>query len=242
MKLTPFRIDAIVDDEEITIFPVLIETANGNYLVDCGYEETVDELIAGLQNLGIDLSGLNGIIITHDDIDHLGGLSELKKRKPNLKIYCGSHEEDSVAGVIKSERLVQAEHLLEGMPARLKPWGLEFIRRQESIKRCGVDQSLEDNEVFANDIVVIHTPGHTKGHISLYIPTEKTVITGDALVIINGKPDIANPNYTLDLKRAHESVEKIRNLKPERLICYHGGVIEGDPDQLLSELSGAVTT
>lgn len=242
MKLTPFKIDAIVDDEDITIFPVLIETANGNYLVDCGYEETVDELIAGLQNLGIDLSGLNGIIITHDDIDHLGGLYELRKRNPRLKVYCGSHEKDSVAGAIKSERLVQAQHLLEGMPARLQPWGLEFIRRQESIKRCGVDQSLEDNEVFVNDIVVIHTPGHTKGHISLYIPAEKTVITGDALVIINGKPDIANPNYPLDLKKTLESVEKIRNLKPERLICYHGGVIEGDPDQLLSELTGAVTT
>lgn len=242
MKLIPFRIDAIIDNEETTICPVLIETANGNYLVDCGYEETVDELIAGLQNLGTDLSSLNGIIITHDDIDHLGGLYELKKRNPHLKVYCGSHEKDSVAGVIKSERLVQAERLLEGMPARLKPWGLEFIRRLESIKRCAVDKPLEDNEIIANDIVVIHTPGHTKGHISLYIPGEKTVITGDALVIVNGKPDIANPNYTLDMKRTLESVEKIRNLKPERLICYHGGVIEGDPDQLLSGLTGPVTT
>jgi len=232
MKLTPLRINSIVDNEEITIFPVLIETANGNYLVDCGYEETVDELTAGLQSLGVDLSGLNGIIITHDDIDHLGGLDELKKRNPRLKVYCGSHEKDSVTGVIKSERLLQAERLLEGMPTRLKPWGLEFIRRLESIKRCKVDKSLEDNEIFGNDIVVIHTPGHTKGHISLYIPGERTVITGDALVIINSKPDIANPNYTLDMKKAMQSVEKIWSLKPERLICYHGGVIEDNPYEI----------
>lgn len=226
MNLTSFKINAIVDGEEMTIFPVLIETSNGKYLVDCGYEETVDAFISALRNQGVNLSDLNGIIITHDDIDHLGGLYELKRQNPHLKVYCGTHEKYSVTGTVKSERLLQAERLLETMPDKLKPWGLAFIRRLESIKRCEVDEPLEDNEVIDNEIVVIHTPGHTKGHISLYIPLEKAVITGDALVFINGKLDIANPHYILYVEAALESAEKIKNLKPERLFCYHGGVID----------------
>lgn len=226
MKLSSFKVSAIVDGEEMTIFPVLIETSNGKYLVDCGYEDTVDAFVSELQKLGVNLSDLSGVIVTHDDIDHLGGLYELKKRCLHLKVYCGIHEKNSVAGIIKSERLLQAERMLETMPDKLKPWGLAFIRRLEGIKRCAVDKPLVDNEVIDDEIVVIHTPGHTKGHISLYIPQEKAVITGDALVYMNGKLDIANPNYTLDVKAALESAEKIRNLKPEKLFCYHGGVIE----------------
>lgn len=241
MKLTPIKINTILDNEEFIFFPVLIETENGNYLVDCGYEETVDKLISELQNLGIDLHNLNGVIITHDDIDHLGGLYELKKRNPNLKIYCGSHEKPSVAGLVKSERLIQAENLLKSILAKLKPWALEFIHRLESIKRCDDVIALEDNTLFENELVIIHTPGHTKGHISLYYPREKTVIPGDAIVFINGKLDIANPNYTLDIHKALESVEKIKNLKPQKLICYHGGIIEDDLDKKLIRLTEIYT-
>ena len=70
------------------------------------------------------------------------------------------------------------------------------------------------------------TPGHTKGHISIYLPECSTLITGDALVLEDGRLTIANPQYTLDLERANESAEKIRALDVKTIICYHGGVGE----------------
>ena len=47
----------------------------------------------------------------------------------------------------------------------------------------GVDRIVEDGEElpFCGGITVIHTPGHTPGHICLYIGQNKTLIAGDAL-------------------------------------------------------------
>lgn len=77
--------------------------------------------------------------------------------------------------------------------------------------------------ILDNNCKVIATPGHTSGHISLYFPNLKSVITGDAAVNEDHKLVIANPNFCLNFKRAVESLAKIKNLKAENYYCYHGG-------------------
>lgn len=77
---------------------------------------------------------------------------------------------------------------------------------------------------------------HTAGHISLYIPEIKTLVAADALVIENGELEIANPQCTLDIKTAIESVKKIAGLKIKKLICYHGGMMETGIDSPLKGL------
>ena len=72
-----------------------------------------------------------------------------------------------------------------------------------------VDVMLGNGDEVAEGIVAVSTPGHTKGHISIFLPGSSTVITGDAL----------------DLDRAKESAEKIRALVAKTIICYHGGEV-----------------
>jgi glyoxylase-like metal-dependent hydrolase (beta-lactamase superfamily II) len=55
---------------------------------------------------------------------------------------------------------------------------------------------------------VIATPGHTPGHISLYLPELDTIISGDAMALENGKPVIANPQFTLNMEEAAASMER----------------------------------
>lgn len=236
MELKILKIEKTIGNEDVVIFPVLIQFEDRNYLIDCGYEETVDELVSELNASGLALSELTGVIISHDDHDHLGGLSALKNRNKALKIYCGSIETDSVSGKIKSERLVQAENSLCGIPEEYKEWALGFIDMLKRVQRVSVDECFEDNEVFENEMLILHTPGHTKGHISFYFPKEKILIAGDAVVVENGEPDIANPAYTLDIKQAVSSVEKIKALAPAKIICYHGGVFDDRIDEKLTGL------
>lgn len=236
MKLSILKIEKKIDEQNIVLFPVLIQNENRNYLVDCGYEETFAELSNELELLGIRIKDLTGVIITHDDHDHLAGLKVLKKYNPDLKIFCGEYEKHSISGFVKSERLIQAEKSLSVIPEERKSWALEFIRKLKNIQRFNVDVTFTDNEIFEKELTIVNTPGHTKGHISLYHTKERTLIAGDAIVIENNELNIANPNFTLDLESAIKSVEKIKNLKPLKIICYHGGVLESKVDKKLTQL------
>ena len=69
---------------------------------------------------------------------------------------------------------------------------------------------------------VIDTPGHTPGHISLYLPAQGTVVTGDAMVLEQGSPAVANPQFAFDLAAAQASLERLVDLGAARYICYHG--------------------
>lgn len=236
MKLTVLKIKRVTPEETNEIFPVLLQQDERSYLVDCGYEETAEALKAELENCGIALKDLTGIIITHDDYDHLGGLKHLKHVNQHLKIYCGEQEADSVSGLVKPERLIQAETSLESVPPELRDWAENFIHRLKKVQRFGVDKGFADQEIFEQEILVVHTPGHTMGHISLFLINEMTLIAGDALVIEEGRFNIANPDFTLDLETAVKSVEKIRKLNPRKIICYHGGVMAGNIDAELEAL------
>jgi len=83
---------------------------------------------------------------------------------------------------------------------------------------------------------VVHTPGHMPGHISLYLPASRTMIAGDAVVIQEDKLEIANPQFTLDMAEAVRSIERLLSYEIDHLICYHGGVFQGQVKQALEQL------
>lgn len=236
MEIIILKIEYILDGQQLVLHPVLISQESEIFLVDCGYEETFEALKSELKSIDIQPEDLTGVLITHDDIDHLGGLKLLKQYNQNLTIYCGEFEKDSISGIVKSERLVQGEMSLTTLPEEHQSRAIDFIQKLKKIQRFPVDEVFADGEIFKNELVVIHTPGHTKGHISFFYPKEKILIAGDALVIDNGTFNIANPAFTLDLAQAIQSVQKLKSLKPKKIICYHGGVMDENIDTHLEDL------
>lgn len=92
------------------------------------------------------------------------------------------------------------------------------------MRHVSVDQKVQDGDkIFEGQCTIIETPGHTSGHISLFIPSLDSVITGDAAVNEGQKLVIANPNFCLDMIKAEKSLKKIKNLHATNYFCYHGG-------------------
>jgi len=236
IRIIPLHIKGMVEQEEVEIFPTLLQIGSSYFLVDCGYMETTAELENTLNANGVSIESLDGVILTHDDHDHLGGLHYLKVKKRSLKIYCGKWESASISGRIKSERQVQFEASLPYLNEDQKKWALNFIQKLKNIPKFPVDYEFHDFEVFDGEITVLYTPGHTNGHISLYLEKEKVLIAGDALVIQDGTFEIANPEYTLDLAAAVKSIEKIRALNPKKVYCYHGGLMKHDVLEKINRL------
>src|SRR5579872_5011773 len=101
------------------------------------------------------------IVITHAHIDHIGGAVKLRART-GAPVYM--HEDDKPL----SDRLdIQARWL--GMETPENP-GIDTPAHEGDVIRAG-----------AVEAHVLHTPGHTPGSISLYLPVEKKLIAGDTL-------------------------------------------------------------
>ncbi len=66
----------------------LMDTSEGYILVDCATtDEDVDGyIIPALGKLGVELSCVKKIVITHDHSDHAGGLAQILKRMPHIEV------------------------------------------------------------------------------------------------------------------------------------------------------------
>ncbi|NDK57415.1 MBL fold metallo-hydrolase [Pontibacter fetidus] len=224
--------------QDEVLYPVMLRNSSELLLVDCGYAGSLPMLQKAAASYGILLDNLTGILITHHDIDHMGGLQELKAAFPKAKVYASALEEPYISGRKKSLRLQQAEALYHTVPDEQRAWARQFQESLKVVQPVAVDVVLTENEVPASwgDIHIILTPGHMPGHISVYLPQSKTLIAADAVVAAQEELDLANPNYTLDLPQAVKSVKKLQQLELERIICYHGGVVDGAIHEKLDKL------
>lgn len=224
-KIVMLDINFEYGDEMQTINPVLLIDKNDVVLVDCGYPNFLSLLEDEMKSKGIDPNSLTKVLITHHDDDHMGSLSELKEKYPNIKVVSSEIDSEYISGKKKSLRLEQAEKVLKDLPEEQKQFGIEFCETLRKIKPVNVDILVKDGDYFdwGGGCQVISTPGHMPGHISLYLKETNSVITGDAAVIENNKLVIANPQFALDLELAKKSLEKLISMNADNYYCYHGG-------------------
>lgn len=224
MKIIELPIEFEFNGQKNNINPSLIISKNELTLVDTGYPNFLPFIENEILKNGYEMKNLKNIIITHYDIDHIGSLYDFKEKYPYINMIASEVESKYINGEMKSERLVQAEEMLENMPIQEIEFGKWFIQQLKNLKHVSIDEKVHDGDwILDNQCRVVATPGHTSGHISLYFPSLKAVIAGDAAVIENHELVIANPHFCLNVEKAEQSLRKIKDLKAENYYCYHGG-------------------
>ncbi|MBD8837382.1 MBL fold metallo-hydrolase [Paenibacillus sp. CFBP 13594] len=207
-----------LDFERNIIHPVLIWDEEMVVLIDTGFPGQYDDLCIALEKIGVPINQLKAVILTHQDVDHIGCLPEiLKECGPQVKIY--AHELD--------------KPYIEGQLPLLKDSHLEHPPMGK------VDETVTDGQElpFCGGIRVIHTPGHTPGHISLYLIGSKTLIAGDSMYSVEGMLGGIHEPTTLDIETARCSLKKYMELDISSVVCYHGGLTHRNVKEQISELS-----
>ena len=215
---------------EELIHPILIQDESNCILVDCGFVGSLPLIETEIKRHGLKTEEITGIILTHHDHDHMGAAAAFKRKYPTIKIYASEQEAPYISGTEKPLRLIQAEEMQKILPPEQQEFGRAFCGLLRSVEPVEVDVPLQNGDYFdwGGGCKIIATPGHTPGHISLYLPELKTIIAGDAIALKDREPVIANPHFTLDSDSAASSISKLLNMDVSQIICYHGGEYRPD--------------
>lgn len=197
-------------DHELVINPVAVETPRGLILVDVGLPGAVEQLSVHLEDVGFDWDDVWTVLLTHHDGDHVGALPDVLDRTDALVV---AHR-DEVPYVDGREEPVKGGEAV-GIP---------------------VDVELADGVSFrteAGPMRVVETPGHSPGHVSLHFPESGLLVAGDALTAEDGLAG-PKPEFTLDMDEAAVSVGRLADLDVDGVVCYHGGYVEADSEEVRS--------
>jgi glyoxylase-like metal-dependent hydrolase (beta-lactamase superfamily II) len=221
----PLRVDYVLFGKAKTIYPVMLVDGESRILVDCGYPGFLPKLERASADAGIPFAELTGVVITHCHYDHCGSLPDIKGKYPKALIMASAPDALALGGEEKPDLARQSQALYEASPEFKKARSNQPRPKLTVIKPVPVDIILKGGDVmpWRGGTEIIATPGHTPGHISLFVRGENAIIAGDALVIVGGRLRAANPRYSLDPKEAKASAEKLMNMRADTYICYHGG-------------------
>lgn len=210
---------------EVTVHPVLLVDPDGATLVDTGFPGQFEDLKTAVEQAVGSMGAICRILLTHQDIDHIGNAAAVKEAAGGADVL--AHPED-VPYIEGRKRLIKADP--ERMRVTLASASPEVQKQAETVFRSlpsvQVDRTVADGDVLPvhGGLRVIHTPGHTPGHVSLYLPGERLLIAGDALIVEGEKVMGPNPANTLDVDMAWRSVGRLAAQAPDAVVAYHGGL------------------
>ena len=132
------------------------EASREAIVIDPG--DNIDQILEILARLNLKVKA---IVITHAHIDHIGGAAKLKAAT-GAPVYMNDNDAP----------------LYDALETQAGWLGIPTPGRTE------IDSPLRDGDLLrlgATELLALHTPGHTQGSVSLWIPSENKLLAGDTL-------------------------------------------------------------
>ncbi len=232
----PMRFGAVAG----TIYPLLMwDENNGATLVDTGVPGSHVAIQGHLARLGLGWKDIRRIILTHQDIDHIGGANAVVEAS-GAEVLAHAGDLPYIQG---EKRLLKMdpsriETIVQALPAEERDRVRALFSNPPKVH---VSRTVADGEQlpYRGGVTVIHTPGHTPGHISLFLAADRLLVAGDALRADKGALQGPSPQATPDLPQATSSLRKLLDLLIDRVLCYHGGISEANVRGRLRELAAS---
>jgi glyoxylase-like metal-dependent hydrolase (beta-lactamase superfamily II) len=211
----------------------LLDDGTDLTLIDTLFDTDAGRIIDRISAIGKGVEDLKHIVLTHAHRSHLGGLATLKALS-GATVYSHAWEADIVAG----ERTAQPISPIPMRPLGVY-WRVYYLQLGAALGRgkhppCPVDATLEDGDMVG-PTTVLHTPGHTPGHLAFWWPDRRVLFAGDAVATY---PEFETgwPAFTLNPTQHRTSVRRMAELDPEVLAVGHGDPLTAGAAERLRSL------
>lgn len=145
-----------------------------------------------------------GLWLTHGHFDHFADHAAVRKRVPDVQILIHVLDEPKA-------RQPEMQTRLFGLPLAIPPLSPDG--------HVTDGQRLHIGEVA---VTVLHTPGHSPGHVAYHLPSEKILVGGDLIIGGSvGRTDLPDSVH----RELEASVRRVMRLPPDtRLLGGHGDI------------------
>ena len=194
----------------------LVVDSAGALLIDAGLPYSHRRILKALQELGLEPAALKTVLLTHADRDHVGGAADLRTAT-GARVLAGALEGEAMASATETRRVV-----LPGVMRGLFEAASRLAFAQ--VTPVTPDGALSDGDELAGwgGVKVLHTPGHTPGHMSYYLPERGVLFAGDSMRSFGGRLRPSFGANTADEHQAQESAWRQLTLNPELILAGHG--------------------
>lgn len=144
------------------------------HLIDCGVKGAEQQIFDYLEASNRKKEDIETLVISHSHPDHMGAAMSVKE-KTGCQVAYHERERDWIEDIEKQykERPIPGFHNL--MEGSVSP---DIVLKDGDLLR--LENGLELN--------IIHTPGHSRGSISLYLEKDAALVTADALPLPGDLP------------------------------------------------------
>lgn len=199
-------------------------------LVETGPAHTVEHLLAGVREAGLEPAELRYVFLTHIHLDHAGATGALLARYPQIEVFVHPL---GAPHLVDPTRLWQSARRVFG--ERLEPLFGEPAPVPEA--RVHVLNDGEEVSLGTRRLKAVYTPGHAAHHFAYWDEERRWLYSGD----VGGcnLPDgyynhPPTPAPEVDMDAWFSSLARMRALEPKRLLFSHFGWT----DEVESELRG----
>ena len=213
------------------VLPYFIASKGETMLVDCGWntDDGYAAIREQLGEIGSDISEIRDLVITHAHPDHCGLAGRLKA-ETGCTVWMHEREVGFLGSRHNSPENLQEEmdrwFTRHGVPAGDRP---EIERgpmpMPHFVAPVEPDRPVKGGErLSVGDFVfeVIWTPGHSPGHVCLYEPNHRLLLSGDHVL------PVITPNVSLHPQQRNNplgeyisSLERVAQLKVDRMLPAH---------------------
>ena len=171
---------------------------------------------------------IDAIICTHCHSDHVGNLKRLKEA---LQVPVAMHSLD--IPVVEGREEIVAPSFIP-----------EAIRNHLKFEPCTIDRAVNHEEIFCQDLQILHVPGHTRGSICVLYKNQ-VLFTGDCVVgfqetFAAQSPHELNPPveiFSMNYQQALQSLSTLLQYQFTAILPSHGASLwERGKDKLYAML------
>ena len=190
-------------------------------IVDPGPSTSLDGLERGLSELGVRLSDIRHLLLTHVHLDHAGGTGHLVSRFPDLQVHVHI---DAAPHIVDPEKLVASTRRTFG-EAHERLWGDVLPVPKDRI--CAWNPETREP---VPGLTALSTPGHIAHHVSYLDEYDGVLIAGDALGVIlaPGAPTHPpTPPPGVNVTAWLETLDNVQTIGPSAFGVSHFGLHDG---------------